>query len=87
MHESGGLFVEQVTHFCDLHYFGEEDYSQLTSFMVPASNDPTNPSYLSSLSSVLKEGDIPLDSRSLRLTHVQWKVKSRTVGTLTHAFI
>ena len=88
IHESGGPIIEQATHFCDLlRYFGGEvDYSQLTSLVVPASDDPTNPGYLSSLSPLLKEGDIPQSSRSPRLTHAQWKFKTGTVGSLTHSY-
>ena len=87
IHESGGPIVEQATHFCDLlRYFGGEvHYSQLTSLVVPASDDPTNPGYLSSLSPLLKEGDIPQGSRVPRLTHAQWKFKTGTVGSLTHS--
>ena len=87
IHKSGGPIVEQATHLCDLlRYFGGEiDYEQLMALAIPASDDPTVPGYLASLSPVLDEHNIPNASRVPRLTQAQWKFTSGAVGSITHA--
>ena len=87
IHKSGGPIVEQATHLCDLlcYFGGEVEYPHLTALAVPASDDPSEPGCLTSLSPLLEEHDIPGDSRVPRLTQAQWKFTSGTVGAITHA--
>ena len=84
--KSGGPIVEQATHLCDLARYlgGEVDTTQLTGLAIPASDEPSEVGYLSTVPAVVNEQKVPAKDRIPRLTTAQWKYTNGTVGSLTH---
>ena len=84
--KSGGPVVEQATHFCDLmRYIGGEVRSDtISALAIPASEDRTNPGYLSLVKPINREQDLEREKRIPRLTTAHWLFCSGAVGNLTH---
>ena len=83
---SGGPIVEQATHFCDLLRYigGEVKQDTIHAIAVKASDEKTSPGYLSSVSAINKEAELPAENRIPRLTSSNWHFVSGAVGALTH---
>ena len=85
--KSGGPIVEQATHFCDLmrYIVGEVRSDTISALAIPASNDRSEPGYLTKVKSINKEDSLEKLSRVPRLTTAHWLFSNGAVGNLTHA--
>ena len=83
---SGGPIVEQATHFCDLiRYFGGEiALDTIHGVAVPLSTDSTEPGYLASLPSLIKDANIPKERQVPCATQATWRFHNGSIGSLTH---
>ena len=84
--KSGGPVVEQATHFCDvMRYIGGEIKSTtISALAIPASNDKSEPGYLSESNPLNQEESLESGVRVPRLTSAHWQFSSGAVGNLTH---
>merc|ERR1712100_233135 len=81
---SGGVIVEQATHFCDLARYlgGEVDLTTVQGIALSACNAKLGS--LSRFPKGIDESAIPPEGRVPRVSHAFWRYESGAIGMLTH---